>query len=226
MIPLRDTVKSRTFPFINMTIIILNVLVFFGESNLTEMGLTEFFYHFGIIPSWFLQTVEAGYFVQAVIPLVTSIFLHGGWLHIISNMLFLWVFGDNIEDRMGHFKYLLFYLTVGVIGNIAQIMANPQSTIPIIGASGAVAGILGAYYISFPRAKILALIPIVFFFTLMEVRASFFIIFWFVLQVFNGVFSLTTVGNSVAWWAHIGGFLGGFILIRFFQRQRNLIYLE
>jgi len=226
MIPLRDTVRSRTFPIVNMSIIIVNVLVFFGESGLTEMGLTELFYTFGLIPSWFLQTVERGEFVQGVIPLFTSIFLHGGWLHIISNMLFLWVFGDNIEDRMGHFKYLLFYLIVGVIGNIAQVMANPQSTIPIIGASGAVAGVLGAYYISFPRAKILALIPIVFFFTLMEVRASFFIIFWFVLQVFNGVFSLTAVGNSVAWWAHIGGFLGGLILIKFFRGQRKLIYLE
>jgi len=226
MIPLRDTVKSRTFPIVNTAIIILNILVFFGESSLTDMELTELFYSFGLIPSWFLASVEMGGYVEALIPMVTSIFLHGGWLHIISNMLFLWVFGDNIEDKVGHLKYLFFYLTVGVIANIAQIMASPDSAVPIIGASGAVAGILGAYYISFPRAKVLALIPIFFFFTLMEVRASLFIVFWFVLQVFNGVFSLTAVGNSVAWWAHIGGFLGGLILIRFFQKQRKLMYLE
>lgn len=226
MIPLRDTVKPRTFPIVNMVIIILNVIIFLLESTLSEVGLTEFFYRFGVIPSWFTQNVEAGNFTEAVIPLFTSTFLHGGWLHIISNMLFLWVFGDNIEDRMGHFKYLLFYLVVGGIGNITQIMANPQSVTPIIGASGAVAGILGAYYISYPKAKILALIPIVFFFTFLEVRAAFFIIFWFVLQVFNGVFSITTVGNSVAWWAHIGGFLSGLIIIRFFNKQRKIIYLE
>lgn len=226
MIPLRDTVKSHTFPIVNMIIIIINVLVFLGESTLNEMGLTELFYRFGVVPSWFLQTMYSGNLTSAIIPLFTSTFLHGGWLHIISNMLFLWVFGDNIEDRMGHLRYLFFYLIVGAIGNIFQIMANSQSTIPIIGASGAVAGILGAYYISFPRAKILALIPIIFFFTIMEIRASLFIIFWFFLQVFNGVFSITAVGNSVAWWAHIGGFLGGFILIRFFQKQRKFIYLE
>lgn len=226
MIPLRDTIKSRTFPIVNVTIIFLNIFIFFVESVLNEVGLAEFFYRFGVIPNLFLQTIQAGNIGEAFAPLFTSTFLHGGWLHIISNMLFLWVFGDNVEDRIGHFKYLMFYLTVGFIGNLAQILANPQSTIPIIGASGAVAGILGAYYISFPRAKILALIPIVFFFTLMEIRASFFIIFWFVLQVFNGVFSISTVGNSVAWWAHIGGFLGGVILIRFFKGKRNLIYLE
>ncbi|KJS84343.1 MAG: protease [Peptococcaceae bacterium BICA1-8] len=226
MIPLRDTVKSQSFPIINTTIIILNILIFFGESSLTDMELSELLYRFGLIPSWFLYTVEMGGYVEAVIPMITSIFLHGGWLHIISNMLFLWVFGDNVEDKVGHLKYIFFYLTVGVIANIAQIMANPGSAVPIIGASGAVAGVLGAYYISFPRAKVLALIPIFFFFTLMEVRASLFIVFWFVLQVFNGVFSLTAVGNSVAWWAHIGGFLGGFILIRFFKKQQKLIYLE
>ncbi|MDK2823318.1 MAG: hypothetical protein PWQ67_2198 [Clostridia bacterium] len=225
MIPLRDTVKSRTFPYVNMAIIIVNVLIFFGEISLTQMELTELYYRFGLVPNWFLQTIQSGQ-VEAIIPLTTSTFLHGGWLHIISNMLFLWVFGDNIEDRVGHFSYLIFYLLVGVLGNIAQVLANPESTVPIIGASGAVAGILGAYYISFPRSKILALIPIFFFFTLMEVRSSFFIIFWFILQVFNGIFSLGAVGNSVAWWAHIGGFLGGFILIRLFIKKRNFIYLE
>ncbi|MGI6224876.1 MAG: rhomboid family intramembrane serine protease [Peptococcales bacterium] len=223
MIPLRDTIRPRTYPIVNITIIVLNIIFFLMESSLNEIGLVEIFYLFGLTPSSFLRNLEMGNFSAAITPLFTSIFLHGGWLHIISNMLFLWVFGDNVEDRVGHFKYLVFYLTVGAIANITQVLADPLSTIPIIGASGAVAGILGAYYVSFPRAKILALIPIIFFFTLMEVRASFFIIFWFILQVFNGVFSISTVGNSVAWWAHIGGFLGGILLIRFFKTNRKLI---
>ena len=177
-----------------------------GENTLNELDLTTIFYNFGLVPSRFLENMRMGNLDTAIIPLFTSLFLHGGWFHIISNMLFLWVFGDNIEDRMGHIRYLGFYLAVGAIGNIAQLLASPHSTVPIIGASGAVAGILGAYYVSFPRAKILAIIPIIFFFTFMEVKATFFILVWFVLQVFNGFFSLTTVGNSVAWWAHIGGF--------------------
>lgn len=226
MIPLRDTLKSRTFPIVNLTIIIINVLIFIGQTTLNELALTELYYRFGLVPSWFLQNIQMGNFSTALPPLFTSIFLHGGWVHIISNMLFLWVFGDNIEDRMGHLRYLGFYLIVGAMGNIAQIMASSQSTIPIIGASGAVAGILGAYYVSFPRAKVLAIIPLIFFFTFLEVRATFFIIGWFFLQVFNGIFSLASTGNSVAWWAHIGGFLGGLILIPFLKKTRKLIHLE
>lgn len=226
MIPLKDTLKPRTFPYVNVCIIIFSVLVFVGETTLNDLDLTEVYYNLGLVPYWFLENISSGNLGAALLPLFTSLFLHGGWFHIISNMLFLWVFGDNVEDRMGHLRYLGFYLSVGALGNLAQIIAAPQSTIPIIGASGAVAGILGAYYVSFPRAKVLALIPIIFFFTFMEVRATVFIIFWFVLQVFNGIFSLTGVGNSVAWWAHIGGFLGGFILTPFLGKTRKLIYPE
>lgn len=226
MIPIKDTLKPRAFPYVNVGIIIFSVLVFVGETTLNDLDLTEAFYNFGLVPYWFLENISLGNFGAALIPLFTSLFLHGGWFHIISNMLFLWVFGDNVEDRMGHLRYLGFYLSVGAIGNMAQIIAAPHSTIPIIGASGAVAGILGAYYVSFPRAKVLAVIPIIFFFTFMEVRATIFIIIWFVLQVFNGVFSLTDAGNSVAWWAHIGGFLGGFILTPFLRKTRKLIYQD
>ncbi|MFZ7102321.1 MAG: rhomboid family intramembrane serine protease [Peptococcaceae bacterium] len=226
MIPIRDTVKSRTFPYINLAIIIINVLIFLAEISLNNSQLTELFYRTGIVPSMFFAATGEGNYLGAVVPLITATFMHGGWLHIVSNMLFLWVFGDNIEDRIGHFKYFVFYVLVGMTGNISQVMANPASTVPVIGASGAVAGILGAYYLSFPRSRILALIPIFFFFTFLEVRASLFIILWFLLQVFNGVFSLGVVGNSVAWWAHIGGFLGGYFLIRFFPQQNKLIYVE
>lgn len=223
MIPIRDTIKSRTFPYVNLTIIVINGLIFLRGLGLNHLELTQIFYTGGVIPSNFFAVIEKGNYLAGIIPLITATFIHGGWLHIISNMLFLWVFGDNIEDRIGHFKYLIFYLLVGITGNMVQIAANPGSNVPIIGASGAVAGILGAYYISFPRSRILALIPIFYFFTFLEVKASIFIIFWFLLQIVNGLFTLGAVGNSVAWWAHIGGFLGGFLLIKIFSSKSRLI---
>lgn len=226
MIPLKDTIKSRSVPYVNIAIITVNVLIFIGQLSLNEGQLTEIYYRFGVVPNWIITSLQQSADLTAIFPLITATFLHGGWLHIISNMLFLWVFGDNIEDRAGHFQYLIFYLFMGILGNVAQILVNPTSTVPIIGASGAVAGILGAYYLKFPRSRILALIPIFFFFTLMEIRASVFIIFWFILQIFNGVLSLGAVGNPVAWWAHIGGFIGGFVFIRFFVKERKMLYLE
>lgn len=226
MIPLRDTIKSRTFPFVNISIIVVNALIFLGELALNQNQLTMFFYHYGAVPGWIVGNFQAGNFLSALAPIITATFLHGGWLHIISNMLFLWVFGDNVEDKLGHLNYFLFYITVGFIGNLVQILLSPESTVPIIGASGAVAGILGAYYIKFPKSRILALIPIFFIFTLTEVKASVFIIFWFILQLFNGALSLGAVGNSVAWWAHIGGFLGGILLLKIFSKSDKKIYLE
>ena len=226
MIPLRDTIKGETFPFVNIALIVVNVLVFLGELSLTQTQLTELFYTYGAVPSWIVNNFFQGNIVGAIVPMITATFLHGGWLHILSNMLFLWVFGDNVEDRMGHFNYFIFYISVGFLGNLAQIIFSPQSTVPIIGASGAVAGILGAYYLLFPKSRVLALIPIIFFFTLMEVKASLFIIFWFILQIFNGVLSLGAVGNPVAWWAHIGGFIGGVILLRVFVKENKKIYIE
>lgn len=220
MIPLRDTIRPQTFPIVNLFIIVINVFIFLGELLVGEEFLSQIFYIFGVVPSQLVENIFSLNLLGVVIPLVTAAFLHGGWFHIIGNMLFLWVFGDNVEDRMGHFRYLIFYLLVAIIANIIQVLAHPASNTPIIGASGAVAGILGAYYILFPHSKVLAFIPIFFFFTLTQVRASIFIILWFVLQIFNGVASLTSVGTTVAWWAHIGGFLGGVILIKLFTRSK------
>lgn len=226
MIPLRDTIKSRTFPFVTVAIIVVNFLIFRGELALNQNQLTALFYHYGAVPSWIVGNFLAGNFLAAIVPIITATFLHGGWLHIISNMLFLWVFGDNVEDKVGHLKYFLFYIAVGFIGNSAQILLSAESTVPIIGASGAVAGILGAYYLKFPHSRVLALIPIVFIFTLTEVRASIFIVFWFILQLFNGALSLGAVGNSVAYWAHVGGFLGGIILLKIFTKEDDITYLK
>jgi membrane associated rhomboid family serine protease len=149
-------------------------------------------------------------------------FLHGGWFHLLGNMLYLWVFGDNVEDRIGHGGYLLFYLAAGAAGSLSHIAANPQSAVPTIGASGAIAGILGAYFIFFPRAKVLTLIPIGIFITTAYLPAYLFLVLWFFLQVFNAFLSgLSTATETVAWWAHIGGFVLGFAVGAFtLFRQR------
>lgn len=225
MIPLRDSARSRAFPFINIAIIVLNLLIYINEVMLEPYQLNQFFYTYGLIPA---DAINAFYTGAALTPLlvnfITAIFVHGGWFHVLGNMLFLWVFGDNVEDRLGHGKYLLFYLAAGVAGGVAHIMINPASTVPVIGASGAVAGVLGAYIIAFPRSRILALVPIIIIFTLVEIPAVVFIALWFVLQLFNGVASLGGSATPVAWWAHIGGFLIGVLLIKMLAPRRVRSY--
>ncbi len=215
MIPLRDSTKSQTFPIVNLTIIVLNILIYFLEVSFEPYQLNQIYYAFGLVPAEVMNTIITGSSLTPVlISFVTAMFIHGGWLHVIGNMLFLWVFGDNVEDRLGHVKYLLFYLVVGAAGSLAHIISNPFSTVPIVGASGAVAGVLGAYIIAFPRSRILALVPIFIIFTLVEIPAVIFIALWFVLQLFNGVASLGGNVNTVAYWAHVGGFVMGVILIK------------
>lgn len=214
MIPLRDSTRSRTTPWVTWLLIAVNVLVFLYELGLRPKEQAVLSAIYGVVPARYslpgFPAGQAGLFL----PLVTAMFLHGGWLHVLSNMLFLWVFGDNVEDRLGHMRYLLFYLGVGIIGSISHVLANPTSEVPIIGASGAIAGILGAYIVTFPKARVLALVPIIFFFTLVEIPAVIFLALWFVLQIFNGTASLGGAANPVAWWAHIGGFVAGAILIK------------
>ncbi|HHW40895.1 MAG TPA: rhomboid family intramembrane serine protease [Syntrophomonadaceae bacterium] len=224
MIPLRDSARSRKFPIVNVFFIIINVLVFLKEITLTNHQLNYISYVYGVIPARVQTQLAAGAPLVAVaVPFITAMFLHGSWLHILGNMLYLWIFGDNVEDRMGHLPYLIFYLVVGVAGSIAHIMANPGSQIPIIGASGAIAGVLGAYFISYPRARILTLLPLPFFVTLIEVPAFFFLPFWFILQLLNGL-STNIAANPVAWWAHIGGFVAGMILVNFFPKSSYRAY--
>ncbi|WP_027366216.1 rhomboid family intramembrane serine protease [Desulfotruncus alcoholivorax] len=215
MIPLRDSIRSSTFPIVNLSIIILNLVIYVWEVMLGPQQLNQIFYIFGLVPARALDIFLSGASITPVlVNLFTSIFIHGGWVHVIGNMLFLWVFGDNIEDRLGHFKYLLFYLAAGVAGGVAHILSNPASTIPVVGASGAIAGVLGAYVVAFPRSRILALVPIFIIFTLVEIPALIFIALWFVIQIFNGVASLGGSVNPVAWWAHVGGFITGALLIK------------
>ncbi|NTW04497.1 MAG: rhomboid family intramembrane serine protease [Peptococcaceae bacterium] len=215
MIPLRDSVKSQKAPYVNWILIALNIYVFIKEFLMPQDMLNSFFYSFGLVPKNIVEIFISGNIFQPeIITFVTAMFLHGGWLHLLGNMLFLWVFGDNVEDRLGHFRYLIFYIATGIIGSIAHIMADPLSVAPVIGASGAVAGVLGAYMITFPKARVLTLVPIVFFFTLAEIPAVVFLILWFVLQIFSSFASLGGGAESVAWWAHIGGFLFGIVLIK------------
>ncbi|MGB9792027.1 MAG: rhomboid family intramembrane serine protease [Thermacetogeniaceae bacterium] len=220
MIPLRDSTRSRSFPIVNILLIALNILVFLKETTLTSQQLNYLTYMYGVIPAKVQTELSAGVPILSIaVPFITAMFLHGGWLHILGNMLYLWIFGDNVEDRMGHLPYLFFYLLVGIAGSIAHILANPGSQVPIIGASGAIAGVLGAYFISYPRSRILTLLPLPFFITLIEVPAFFFLPFWFILQLLNGI-STNLAANPVAWWAHIGGFLAGMLLVNFFPNTK------
>ncbi len=217
MIPIRDSTRTRSFPVVNITLILTNIMVFLWMLSLTQAEMVESAYSLGLIPAQFNAALREGRLLTAFTPVLTYQFVHGGWFHLIGNMLYLWVFGDNVEDNLGHIPYLFFYLVVGGIAGITQIYLGPiSSTIPIVGASGAVAGILGAYLLICPNARVLTIIPIFFFVTLAEIRAVFFLVFWFILQIFNGIATIGIDSVTVAWWAHIGGFLAGVILIRLF----------
>ena len=221
MIPLRDANPSGTRPLVTQGLIGLNLLVFLYELALGDR-LDQFLLIYGLVPAkvTYLGEVAGLSLVPDVaVPALTSIFLHGGWLHLLGNMWYLWIFGDNVEDRLGHFRFLVFCLLCGLSAGAAQVLANPYSGLPTIGASGAIAGVLGAYMICFPMARILTLVPIFFFFQFIELPAFLVLFFWFILQFFNGTLALAApVMGGVAWWAHIGGFLAGMLLIRLFPR--------
>jgi membrane associated rhomboid family serine protease len=207
MFPLYDTARSRTFPILNYILIAANVLIFVYELQLSQAGLERLIGSRGLIPARLLAD-PAG----AWSTIFSSMFLHGGWFHLLSNVWVLFIFGDNIEDRMGKAGYLVFYLLSGVAAGLLQVYILPGSGQPMVGASGAIAGVLGAYLILFPRARVASLVPILFIFTLMEVPAVLFLVFWFVTQLFSGLMSLNGAsGGGIAWWAHIGGFLFGML---------------
>jgi len=212
MIPLRDSQPSYSTPFVTISLITVNTLVFLFQVSLDRFSLNHLIALYGVVPDRF----------QAA-SLVTSMFLHGGWLHLIGNMWFLWIFGDNVEDILGHGKFLLFYLLCGVAAALVHVLFNPGSRLPTIGASGAIAGVMGAYMVKFPRSRVLTLVPIFFFLTTMEIPASVILVYWFVVQFFSGVGSIGYSHLSqggVAWFAHVGGFVGGMLLI-FAMRPRE-----
>lgn len=214
MIPLRDTIPSRRFPLVNTAIIVLNVLVFLFESALGPEQLEQFIWQWGLVPADFWQGEGIGRWL----PLFSSVFMHGGWWHLISNMLALYIFGDNVEDRLGPFRYALFYLVSGLAASAAHLVAYAGSPIPTVGASGAIAGVLGAYLILYPYSRVLTLVPIFYFIRIVEIPALIYLGFWFISQLFNGLFALTSTDvfqtGGVAWWAHIGGFVFGLAVVK------------
>src|SRR5882762_4636471 len=212
MIPLRDVIPSRTTPYITVTIIALNSLAWLYEVSLPHADLNEFLTIYGVVPAYFSAPT-----------LITSMFLHGGWMHVIGNMWYLWIFGDNVEDRVGHGRFILFYLLCGIAAAIGQILVDPNSTLPTIGASGAIAGVMGAYFVLYPRSRVLTLIPWIFL-QIVELPAIVLLGFWFVMQLFSaGTIAMTTSsrGGGVAFAAHVVGFLVGMGGV-FLFRQRAL----
>jgi membrane associated rhomboid family serine protease len=201
MIPLRDVIPSRTTPYITVTIIALNAVAWIFEIMLPHDALNEFLTVYGVVPAYFSYPT-----------LITSMFLHGGWMHVIGNMWYLWIFGDNVEDRMGHGRFMVFYLLCGIAAAIGQVAADPNSTLPTIGASRAIAGVMGAYFMLYPRSRVLTLIPIIFLLHIVEVPAIVLLGFWFLMQLFNaGTIAMTTAshGGGVAFAAHVIGFVAG-----------------
>lgn len=223
MIPFRDNIPSRRYPLMTVLIILVNVGAFLYELSLPPRALEQFIFVYGIVPAR-LQ-LAADYPVQVFSGLATSslfaMFLHGGWIHLLGNMWYLWIFGDNIEDRMGHFRFVIFYLICGFAATAAHILFNPDSRIPSIGASGAVAGVLGAYLLSYPYARILTLLPFFLFWPIVELPAVLVLGLWFFIQVMSGTAAVATSAQTggVAWWAHIGGFVAGLILIEIFAKR-------
>jgi len=218
LIPLRDNIPTKRFPFINWLIIIANGYAFFLELN-SGPQLNHLISNWALTPKNFFLDIPGQAYTA-----VTATFLHGGWMHIISNMLFLHIFGDNVEDRLGHFKYLIFYFLVGICANVSQAATSMQSTVPLLGASGAIAGVLGSYFFFYPHSKVVTLIPIGFFITMREIPAFFFLGFWFLIQMFNGTFShmaVTASSGGVAWWAHASGFIVGLLFAPFFGGKRG-----
>jgi membrane associated rhomboid family serine protease len=222
MIPLRDINPSRSTPFVTLALIAVNTLVFLDQLRLDTAAQAALFSGLGFVPArllWALSSPEVSFW-DALLPLWTSMFLHGGFLHLLGNMWFLWVFGDNVEDRLGHLRFLIFYLLCGTGAGLFHALLQIHSTLPTVGASGAVSGVLGAYFVLFPRSRVITLVPLVFVFFTVRLPAMVVLGYWFLIQFFSGLGTLGTGRTTgVAWWAHIGGFLFGVLLLRIVRRR-------
>lgn len=203
MFPVSDVIPSRTRPYVTIGLIVLNALAFLYELQLSRPELRFLAQSFGVVPAHFAWPT-----------VLTSAFLHDGWLHLLGNMLYLWIFGDNVEDRLGRAGFLVFYLGCATVAALLQVAIHPFSTVPMIGASGAVAGVMGAYFVLYPRSRVLTAVFVVIFVDLIEIPAIFFLGIWFLMQLFSGVGSLgaNAAGGGVAFWAHVGGFVAGLLV--------------
>lgn len=227
MLPIKDDIPTKRTPIVTIAFIVINCLVFLFEFVQGSRGFMEFTYVWGLIPVELTTGVELTpqASVSSLVNLLTSMFMHGGLLHLGGNMLYLWIFGNNIEDRLGRVKFILFYLASGIVASMAFVATAPQGDIPLVGASGAIAGILGAYLISYPRARVVTVLFIFYFIRIARIPAMYVLGFWFILQVFNGLPALGSSGGGVAWFAHIGGFLFGLVVFKFFVKKIPTIYL-
>jgi membrane associated rhomboid family serine protease len=209
MFPLSDVIPSRTRPVVTISLIALNALMFLYQLQLDDLSLQRLVFQLGVIPAYLSYS-----------DIVTSMFLHGDFLHFIGNMVFLWIFGDNVEDRVGHGGFVLFYIVTGGVAALAQVFANPASVVPMIGASGAIAGVMGAYFVLYPQSRILTAVFLILFLDIVEIPAIFFLGVWFILQVVHGTMSSGVDGGGVAFWAHAGGFAAG-LAIGLYLRTRD-----
>jgi membrane associated rhomboid family serine protease len=226
MFPIRDTIPTKNPPIATSLIIVANCLVFVFELSMPEQELVQFFYQYGLVPARYTHPAWAlwvGLPVDDYLPFLTSMFLHGGWLHLIGNMWALWIFGDNVEDRMGPIRFLIFYLLCGLTAGVVQWLTNAHATIPTVGASGAIAGVMGAYFVMFPRARIIVLVPIFFFPFFFELPAVTYLGLWALTQVFSGTLALASPANvgGIAWWGHVGGFSAGILLHFLFVKHAD-----
>jgi membrane associated rhomboid family serine protease len=230
MIPFRDKNPSGTFPFITIALITLNGGAFIFEVILGNK-LEDFLFQYGVVPVkivYFLShpSLSPVNIKEAFLPFLTGMFLHGGVVHILGNMWYLWIFGDNVEDRLGHFKFLGFYVLCGILASIVHVAFNLHVGVPCVGASGAIAGVLGAYMITFPRARVLCILPLWFIWQVVELPAMVVLGFWFFIQFFNGAAAITATqatAGGVAWWAHIGGFAFGVFFMWILPKKRMVI---
>ncbi len=226
LLPLKDDIPSRRFPFVTYSIIAINIVVFMFEATMSKEQLQAFFELVAVIPAEYTAFLrgEPVPLLKLLAAPFASMFLHGGWMHLFGNMWFLYLFGDNVEDAMGHSRFLLFYLLTGLAATVAHIFVNPLSPIPIVGASGAISGVVGAYFLMFPTARVLTLVPIFFFVDIVLLPAVVFIGMWFLFQFWSGLLSLAVPHlGGVAWWAHIGGFIAGLILAPIMREKQKPI---
>ena len=222
MIPLHDDNPTKITPVVTIALIVVCIVIFFYQFFLGFEGGRLFVYQFGAIPAVLFGHASLprdAVAIPASFSLMTSMFLHGGFLHLAGNMLYLWIFGNNIEDAMGHRRFILFYIVCGIVATMTHALTNPGSDVPMIGASGAISGVLGAYLLLFPRARVLVLVPIWIFIRMFYIPAGFVLAFWFLLQLMSGAASVGQGGGGVAWFAHIGGFIAGMILIGVFKHK-------
>lgn len=231
MFPIRDNIRSLRKPYVTHTIVIMNAVIYLFQILLPDAANRTLIFNYGFIPKRFTNAVLGGQFsIEDLYPLATSMFLHGSLMHLVGNMWIFWIFGDNVEDRLGHFKFALFYILSGAAAMVCHFLVSPGSPAPAIGASGAIAGVMGAYFVLFPYSRIITFVPIIIIPFFIRVPAVIYLGIWFILQVYSGTLNSLVggAGEGVAWWAHIGGFICGILLLKlmYTAKCRRPVYYD